>query len=260
MPIHRRRFRIEEAFIGGDVPMPAVADGEIGPMHHEIMSELRAIRAQMAAAPAAAAAAARPCDRRRSPRGRRGPGAAGNLSRPDRAVREAQGRTRPDLRRHQPHQARNRGAARQELQRRGNGQGQRRTRRRGRRHRRSHPADSGSRRSDRPGGQRAVQGDLAGPAEAAQRGNPGTRRFDLRGLQFPGPDRSAHQQGDDHDEVHRKPHHRHDGYLGWRRRDQGARAADRRRPAKATPSCSNGPKLDGDAGHASQNDIDALFD
>src|SRR6267378_2304307 len=46
MPIHRRRFRIEEPFVG-DMPMTAGADGDIGPMHHEIMSELRAIRAQM---------------------------------------------------------------------------------------------------------------------------------------------------------------------------------------------------------------------
>jgi len=46
MPIHRRRFRIEEAYMG-DMPMAAVADGESGPMHREIMSELRAIRAQM---------------------------------------------------------------------------------------------------------------------------------------------------------------------------------------------------------------------
>ncbi len=49
MPVHRRRFRIEEAF-GGDMPMPVEVDGgEIGPMHREIMTELRAIRAQMAA-------------------------------------------------------------------------------------------------------------------------------------------------------------------------------------------------------------------
>ena len=48
MPMHRRRFRIEEAISGGDVPMPADADGDIGPMHREIMSELRAIRVQMA--------------------------------------------------------------------------------------------------------------------------------------------------------------------------------------------------------------------
>jgi len=48
MPVHRRRFRIEEAF-SGDMPMPMEVDGEVGPMHHEIMSELRAIRAQMAA-------------------------------------------------------------------------------------------------------------------------------------------------------------------------------------------------------------------
>src|SRR5229473_4379861 len=47
MPIHRRRFRIEEAFVGA-MPMPAAVDGEVGPMHHEIMAELRAIRAQMA--------------------------------------------------------------------------------------------------------------------------------------------------------------------------------------------------------------------
>jgi chemotaxis protein CheZ len=48
MPIHRKRFRIEEVFSGGDTAMPAVTDGDIGPMHREIMSELRAIRAQMA--------------------------------------------------------------------------------------------------------------------------------------------------------------------------------------------------------------------
>jgi chemotaxis protein CheZ len=47
MPVHRRRFRIEEAF-AGDMPLPVEVDGEIGPMHREIMSELRAIRAQMA--------------------------------------------------------------------------------------------------------------------------------------------------------------------------------------------------------------------
>jgi chemotaxis protein CheZ len=47
MPIHRKRFRIEEAF-NGDMPIPAAVDGDIGPMHHEIMTELRAIRAQMA--------------------------------------------------------------------------------------------------------------------------------------------------------------------------------------------------------------------
>jgi len=48
MPIHRRRFRVEEA-VAGDLPMPIVADEDVGPMHREIMSELRAIRSQMAA-------------------------------------------------------------------------------------------------------------------------------------------------------------------------------------------------------------------
>ena len=48
MPIHRRRFRIEGA-VAGDMPMASVADGDAGPMHREIMNELRAIRSQMAA-------------------------------------------------------------------------------------------------------------------------------------------------------------------------------------------------------------------
>jgi chemotaxis protein CheZ len=49
MPVHRKRFRIEEA-IGGDVVQiqHAVDDTDAGPMHQEIMAELRAIRAQMA--------------------------------------------------------------------------------------------------------------------------------------------------------------------------------------------------------------------
>jgi chemotaxis protein CheZ len=48
MPVHRKRFRIEEAF-AGDMPAAGIADGgEPGPMHGEIMAELRAIRAQMA--------------------------------------------------------------------------------------------------------------------------------------------------------------------------------------------------------------------
>jgi chemotaxis protein CheZ len=47
MPVHRRRFRIEQA-LASDVPMPSADDGDVGPMHREIMTELRAIRAQMA--------------------------------------------------------------------------------------------------------------------------------------------------------------------------------------------------------------------
>jgi chemotaxis protein CheZ len=46
MPVHRKRFRIEEAF-SGDMPMPSAGDGDADPIR-EIMSELRAIRAQMA--------------------------------------------------------------------------------------------------------------------------------------------------------------------------------------------------------------------
>jgi chemotaxis protein CheZ len=48
MPV-RKRFRIEEAF-GGGMPISAIAEGDVGPMHREIMAELRAIRTQMAGA------------------------------------------------------------------------------------------------------------------------------------------------------------------------------------------------------------------
>jgi len=50
MSVSRKRFRIEEAFLG-NVEMPALVaeGGDIGPMHREIMAELRSIRAQMAA-------------------------------------------------------------------------------------------------------------------------------------------------------------------------------------------------------------------
>jgi chemotaxis protein CheZ len=51
MPVHRKRFRIEESFLGdapsGEMPMPFAGDDDVGPIHREIMSELRAIRAQM---------------------------------------------------------------------------------------------------------------------------------------------------------------------------------------------------------------------
>ncbi len=48
MSVRRKRFRIEEA-IAGEIPMlEAIDGGDAGPMHREIMDELRAIRAQMA--------------------------------------------------------------------------------------------------------------------------------------------------------------------------------------------------------------------
>jgi len=55
MPIHRKRFRAETV-ISGELSMPEIVESDAGPMHQEIMSELRAIRAQMGAAPKAAAA------------------------------------------------------------------------------------------------------------------------------------------------------------------------------------------------------------
>jgi chemotaxis protein CheZ len=50
MPVHRKRFRIEESFFGA-APVSAEADDDVIPMHREIMNELRAIREQMAAPP-----------------------------------------------------------------------------------------------------------------------------------------------------------------------------------------------------------------
>ena len=50
MSVNRRRFRVEQAIMG-EVPMPEpvfVEGGDIGPMHREIMAELRYIRTQMA--------------------------------------------------------------------------------------------------------------------------------------------------------------------------------------------------------------------
>jgi len=44
MTVNRKRFRIEEAFMG-DVSVPVAEGGDIGPMHREIMAELRSIRA-----------------------------------------------------------------------------------------------------------------------------------------------------------------------------------------------------------------------
>jgi chemotaxis protein CheZ len=57
MAVQRKRFRIEEA-IGIEVPILQEAGGDIGPMHREIMAELRAIRAQMGNVRQGAAAAA----------------------------------------------------------------------------------------------------------------------------------------------------------------------------------------------------------
>ncbi|MGP8121473.1 MAG: protein phosphatase CheZ [Xanthobacteraceae bacterium] len=48
MPVHRKRYRIEEVQYGS-MPLPDAPSGDISRSHNEIMSELRAIRAQMAA-------------------------------------------------------------------------------------------------------------------------------------------------------------------------------------------------------------------
>src|SRR5262245_43467207 len=50
MSVNRKRFRVEQAILG-DAPMlmPADPEVDVGPMHREIMAELRAIRAQMTA-------------------------------------------------------------------------------------------------------------------------------------------------------------------------------------------------------------------
>src|ERR1700756_368132 len=57
MLAQRKRFRIEEA-IGEVIQLPEGSDVDVGPMHREIMAELRAIRAQMASGPGDAAKSA----------------------------------------------------------------------------------------------------------------------------------------------------------------------------------------------------------
>ncbi|MCC8950296.1 protein phosphatase CheZ [Bradyrhizobium sp. Arg62] len=53
MSVKRKRFRVEQAMGEVVMPEPDVTGGaDLGPMHREIMAELRSIRAQMAAAPA----------------------------------------------------------------------------------------------------------------------------------------------------------------------------------------------------------------
>ena len=47
MAVHRKRFRVEEAIVG-EMPVISEVVDEVAPMHDEIMAELRAIRAQMA--------------------------------------------------------------------------------------------------------------------------------------------------------------------------------------------------------------------
>ena len=50
MSVRRKRFRVEQAILGNEsMPIPAGPEADAGPMHHEIMNELRAIRAQMGA-------------------------------------------------------------------------------------------------------------------------------------------------------------------------------------------------------------------
>jgi chemotaxis protein CheZ len=56
MAIQRKRFRIEELSFGASPVLPAVTD-DAPPQHHEIMKELRAIREQMANGPAPGAGA-----------------------------------------------------------------------------------------------------------------------------------------------------------------------------------------------------------
>jgi chemotaxis protein CheZ len=47
MPVHRKRFRIEESFFGA-APISPDGEGDVLPMHREIMNELRSLREQMA--------------------------------------------------------------------------------------------------------------------------------------------------------------------------------------------------------------------
>ncbi len=226
MPVQRRRFRIEEAF-AGDLPMPAAIDGDAGPMHHEIMSELRALRAQMAGTGRSVATETVDASVLRETAEahalletyRAQIGQCEKLKVELDLIHDAINRTKREI-------AVLHGTS-----------------------------FNGEEMAKVNGELGAVVG---GTEEATQQILEAAESIDQAAtalskvtspdqqkilseeiqervvsifeacLQFPGSDRSAHQQGDDHDEIHRKPHHRHDGHLGWRRCHQGARAADRR--------------------------------
>ena len=59
-------------------------------------------------------------------------------------------------------------------------------------------------------------------------------------------------------EIHRGAHRAHDGNLGRPRRVQGLHRHGRR-PSATSAVTLHGPKLDGDEGHASQDDVDVMF-
>jgi chemotaxis protein CheZ len=141
MSASRKRFRVEQATID-DLPMPepiVVEGGEIGPMHREIMAELRSIRAQMAANAAAHRAAAGETTETAVAREIAETQALLETHRAQIEQCKAQGRA--DL----IHDAISRTSAKSRLHGKsftcGDGEGQWRARRRRRRHRTGHPAD-----------------------------------------------------------------------------------------------------------------------
>jgi chemotaxis protein CheZ len=170
MPIHRKRFRIEEAFLG-DMAMPAIVDGDVGPMHREIMTELRAIRAQMASPAHNAATATIGASVPREVAG------AQALLETYRAQIEQCEKLKVEL--DLIHDAISRTKREIAVL-----------------HGKSFNGEEMAKVTGElgavVGGDRASQGNLAGSAKDSQRGDPGARRFHIRGLQFPGSDRSAH--------------------------------------------------------------------
>ena len=125
------------------------------------------------------------------------------------------------------------------------------------RHRAGDAAVAAGRRGHRPVRQHAVRRAQERARAGSRQRHPRPRGADFRGLQFPGSDRAAGRQGGRDPGVPRGACRPPDGNLAAVEQFKpvvfdDAPAGDRK--------FLNGPKLAGDAGHSSQNDIDSLFD
>src|SRR5665213_2020787 len=203
MPVHRRRFRIEEA-LAGDMPMPSADDGNVGPMHGEIMSELRAIRAQMAGIRHGAGTETTGASIMRES------AETGALIETYRAQIEQCEKLKVEL--DLIHDAISR-TKREIAVLHGN----------------SFNREEMARVNGELG---AVVG---GTEEATQQILEAAESIDQAATALTKVN-SPDQQKLLSEEIHRKPHHDHDGYLGWGGRDQGARTADRRSSRRGRPA------------------------
>ena len=184
MPVQRKVFRIEETTAPASVTA-GMLDGVVPADYNEIVAELKALHDLLD---------------RRAPR----PNGDIETANAD-ELRRLQVGDRGHPYRAQPHQAGDRGAARQRI-RVGAGAGHARARRGGRKRRTRDPANPRRRRGHRGRRQHPVREPQARTGAGARPRHPGQRAAHLRGLQFPGSHRAAHRQGAGDAEIRRGTH------------------------------------------------------